>query len=93
MKTTFFLDAAQEVSPDSWLQVTYNSARSDEQKVKSGKVKAVVVPVDGESKIVIEREDGQKMSIYQDDRVISHGSHFPVTGYWTDLEVANDCSS
>lgn len=93
MKTTFFLDAASEITTGSWLQVRYNSARSDERKEKSGKVIGVEVPMNGERKIIIEREDGQRMSIYGDERVISHGSHFPVTGYWTLLEVANDCSS
>jgi hypothetical protein len=90
---SFFLDAASEIAAGSWLQVRYNSARSDERKEKSGKVIRVKVPMNGDRKIVMERADGQRMSIYADERVISHGSHFPVTGYWTDLEVAHGDSS
>jgi len=85
--TDCLLCAATEIERGSWMQVQYNSARSDETKTKSGKVVAVEIPRRGDQRVVIEREDRQKMSIYEDDRVVSHGSWYPVTGYYYNLEI------
>lgn len=75
------------MEPGSWLRVRYNSARSDERQSVEGKVTDVTFRRDGTGKVQIVRPDGQKMTIHNDGRVVSHGSYYPVTGYANQYDV------
>jgi len=75
---------------DSWLKVWYNSARSDEKQTATGKVKRVTARLNGTLKVVFQREDGQVMEVNGNDKLVSHDSHHPITGYAYRYKVKNE---
>lgn len=85
--TSCLLCCANGIEQGSWIRVKYNSARSNEEKEARGKVKRVFSRQRGKVEVTFKRSDGQKMKVESGGKLISFGSHHPITGYAYDYEV------
>jgi hypothetical protein len=89
MTSSSLLSTLSDLKSESRIIVRYNSSRSDDVKVVKGSVKRVTARRDGEAKVVFQRNDGQVMEVQRDGKLLSYGSHAPVTGYAFEYEVVN----
>ena len=84
---------ATRIEDGSWIRVWYRSARSEEVQSRRGRVMEVVVHRDGSRRINFQRPDGQRMTLYGDGELVSHGSHYPTTGHAYKVQVAQPAQS
>jgi hypothetical protein len=88
MNQLALVDVATDIPPDGRVRVKYNSSRSDDVQEVEGEVLWVKIRRYDESKIVFQRDDGQKMEVQSGDgRLLSYGSHAPTTGFAFEVEV------
>jgi hypothetical protein len=85
--------AAIRLSPDSRITVNYHSSRSDKKQSVSGVPYSVGTNRDNDIVVCFERDDGQKMKVISGEgKLLSLGSHAPITGYAYSYEVENNDS-
>jgi len=87
MTFSCLLCAATLLGPGAWIRVTYNSSRSNDTQTVFGKVLKVEARPPDQCKVVFRRKDNQEMEVNQEGRLLSYGSHAPITGYAFQYEV------
>jgi len=79
----------KQIDRTSYVEVVYESTRSDELQSARGIVTRVIYTRNGRKRIKFRRDDGQLMIIRENHNIYSAGSHFSLTGSVKTIEVLN----
>lgn len=83
--------AALKLTKSKKFTVNYHSSRSDEKQSASGFPYSIGTNHNNDIVVCFERDDGQKMKVISGEgKLLSLGSHAPITGYAYSYEVQDN---
>ena len=81
------VEAMNNIDRESYVEVVWDSTRSEELQSARGIVTKIVYDRDGNKQIQFRRDDGQLMIVKDDYNIYSAGSHFSLTGSVQEINV------